>query len=364
MTPTTITPTTDQSTIPDPTVTGSHSPRPTIRPVAVVTGGSAGVGRAVVRELADRGYDVGILARGAEGLAAAAREVHERGGCALPVTTDVADAAAVEAAAERIERELGPIDAWVNVAMTTIFAPIDDITADEFERATRVTYLGQVHGTMAALRRMRPRDRGVIVSVGSALAFRSIPLQAPYCGAKFACRGFHDSVRTELRHAGSRVRVAQVHLPAVNTPQFGWCRNRLGRHAMPVPPIYQPELVARRIVDTVRRPRRQRIVGVWNRLLIELDKLAPGVLDHYAARAAFDAQQTDEPVDPRLDGNLVEARDDDRDHGAHGGFDDQASGMRSPSFLVTLPGVAADVVRAVVARAREAVSDRRSAATG
>jgi short-subunit dehydrogenase len=330
----------------------------TAGPVAVVTGASAGVGRATARRLADVGYDVALLARGRGGLMAAADDVRDRGRRALAIPVDVADASSVDAAADRIENELGPIDAWINVAMTTIFAPVSDISAAEFQRATDVTYLGQVHGTMAALARMRPRDRGVIVSVGSALAFRAIALQSPYCGAKFACRGFHGAVRAELRHDKSAVRVAQVHLPAVDTPQFGWCRNRLDRHPMPVPPIYSPETCARVIVAVARRPRRQRIVGWWNRGLIQLDKVAPGVLDHFAARATWDSQQTDEPADPSAPGNLFDPVDADVDHGAHGTFGDQDRGMREPSFLRSLPGTAVDVCRAAIDRCREVVADR------
>jgi NAD(P)-dependent dehydrogenase (short-subunit alcohol dehydrogenase family) len=331
-----------------------HRERPL---VAVVTGGSAGVGRATVRRLADAGYDVGVLARGHAGLTAAAEDVEARGRRALAIATDVADADAVEQAADRIEAELGPIDVWINVAMTTIFAPLSEIGAAEFERATDVTYLGQVHGTMAALRRMRPRDRGVIVSVGSALAFRSIALQSPYCGAKFACRGFHGAVRAELRHEHSRVRVAQVHLPAVDTPQFGWCRNRLDHQPMPVPPIYPPELCARVIVAVAQRPRRQRIVGWWNRGLIQFDKIAPGLLDHFAARATWEGQQTDEPADPDRDGNLFDPLDSVDDRGASGTFGDQDGGMTEPSFIRSIPGTARDLGRAAVSRCREIADD-------
>jgi NAD(P)-dependent dehydrogenase (short-subunit alcohol dehydrogenase family) len=307
------------------------------------------VGRATVRRLAEVGYDVGILARGRAGLGAAARDVVARGRRALAIATDVADAEAVERAADRVEAELGPIDVWINVAMTTIFAPLSEIGAAEFQRATDVTYLGQVHGTMAALRRMRPRGRGVIVSVGSALAFRSIALQSPYCGAKFACRGFHGAVRAELRHERSDVRVAQVHLPAVDTPQFGWCRNRLDHQPMPVPPIYPPELCARVIVAVAQRPRRQRIIGWWNRGLIQLDKVAPGVLDHFAARATWEGQQTGEPAD---------------DRGATGAFGDQDGGMLEPAFIRSIPGTVRDGARAAASRCREVAADWLGRSTG
>lgn len=330
-------------------------------PVAVVTGASAGVGRATAREFARQGYDVAVLARGRVGLAAVAAEVAALGRRSLQLEVDVADADAVERAADEVEEALGHIDVWVNVAMTTVFAHIEQITAEEFERATKVTYLGQVHGTMSALRRMRPRDRGVIVSVGSALAFRSIALQAPYCGAKFATRGFHDSVRVELRHAGSRVHIAQVHLPAVNTPQFGWCRNRLGRHSMPVPPMYQPEVAAGRIVAVAQRPRRQRIVGSWNWMLVQANKVIPGVLDHYAAATTVAGQQTEESTDPDAPGNLFEPVDgpDGRDHGARGEFGDQAGGVLAAPFLKALPRTLLDAGRALGDRCREVLDDWR-----
>jgi NAD(P)-dependent dehydrogenase (short-subunit alcohol dehydrogenase family) len=247
--------------------------------VVVVTGASAGVGRATAVAFAERGARVALIARGEAGLDGAVKEIDNLGGRGLAVPTDVADAGAVEAAATLIEEELGPIDVWVNNAMTTVFAPADRITADEYQRATAVTYLGQVHGTLAALRRMKPRDRGTIVNVGSALAYRPIPLQAPYCAAKFAVRGFTGSLRTELLHQGSKVRVAMVHLPAVNTPQFGWCRAKVSRHPQPVPPIYEPDVAAQAIVRVALDGRRHDIVGVWNWLIIQGNKLAPGVLD-------------------------------------------------------------------------------------
>jgi len=212
--------------------------------VAVVTGASAGVGRATVRRFAREGWSVGLLARGRDGLEGARREVEEAGGRAVVVPVDVADAEAVEAAAEEVEATLGPIDVWVNDAMVTVFSPVHEITADDFRRVTEVNYLGAVHGTLAALRRMRPRDRGTIVQVGSALAYRAIPLQSAYCATKFALRGFTDSLRTELLHEGSRVHVTSVHLPALNTPQFGWSKTAMTRQPQPVPPIFQPEVAA------------------------------------------------------------------------------------------------------------------------
>ncbi len=329
------------------------------RPIAVVTGASAGVGRATVRELAHRGFDVGLLARGTVGLDAARREVEAIGGRAVAVETDVADADAVERAADAVERELGPIDVWVNVAMTTVFARVDDVTPAEFERTTQVTYLGQVYGTMAALRRMRERDRGVIVSVGSALAFRAIALQAPYCGSKFATRGFHDSLRAELRHDGSRIRIVQVHLPAVDTPQFDWCRNKMGWRAMPAGPIYRPEVAARAIVDALERPRRQRIVGVWNGLLVRANNLMPGVVDHFAALTTLEDQQTDERLPPDAPDNLDAPLDGPagRDYGAAGSFGDQTGGMVTWSFVRSIPSTVRNLATAVARRASEVRHD-------
>jgi NAD(P)-dependent dehydrogenase (short-subunit alcohol dehydrogenase family) len=290
--------------------------------VAVITGASAGVGRAAAVAFAERGADVGLLARGGDGLEAAAKEVEAAGATALPLATDVADADAVEAAADRIERELGPIDVWVNNAMTSVFAPFAEIGPDEYERVTAVTYLGYVNGTRAALRRMIPRDEGVVVQVGSALAYRSIPLQSAYCAAKHAIKGFTESVRCELVHEKSRVQVSMVQLPALNTPQFDWVLSRLPRRARPVPPIYQPEVAARAIVAMAERPRREMWVGGSTVLTLLANKLAPGLLDRYLARSGFGAQQTDEPEDPARPFNLWEPVAGD--HGAHGRFDRQA----------------------------------------
>lgn len=287
--------------------------------VVVVTGGTAGVGRAAVRAFAAEGADVGILARGRDGLEAAAREVETAGARALPISTDVADSHAVDRAAERVEEELGPIDVWVNNAMTSVFSPVRSMLADEFRRVTEVTYLGTVHGTLAALRYMLPRDRGVIVQVGSALAYRAIPLQAAYCAAKHAIAGFTESLRTELLHDGSSVQVCNVHLPAVNTPQFDWSKSRMPREAQPVPPIFQPEVAARAIVHVARYPRRELLVGypTWKAVLA--DKVVPGAADHWLARTGYDSQQTDEPRDPQAPFNLWAPVPGD--HGAHGRFD-------------------------------------------
>ena len=292
------------------------------REVAVVTGASAGVGRATAGLFAARGADVALVARGHDGLTAAAREVEASGGRALVLPTDVADAEAVEAAAERVESELGPIDVWANVAMTTVFAPSWEISAEEFRRATDVTYLGFVHGTLAALRRMRPRNLGTIANAGSALAYRAIPLQSAYCGAKHAMRGFTDSVRTELLHEKSGVWVTSVHLPALNTPQFGWCLNKLPKHPQPVPPIYQPEVAAEGIWFAAHHRRREVWVGAPTVATILANRLAPGLLDRYLARSGFDSQQTDLPSPPDRPVDLYEPIAGD--HGAHGIFDDRA----------------------------------------
>ena len=317
------------------------------RPVAVVTGASAGVGRAVARALAERGFDVGLIARGQGGLDGAVEDVHAAGRQALAVAADVADWNRVDAAASQVEQQLGAIAVWVNTAMTTVFSPFAQITAAEFRRATEVTYLGQVHGTMAALSRMCPRDRGNIVNVGSALSFLGIPLQSAYCGAKFAVRGFTESVRAELLHDGSNVQISLVHLPAVNTPQFDWCKSNLPRRPQPVPPVYQPEAAAAAILAALDG-RRASVLGSWNRVIIAGTKLMPGVLQRYAARTGYDSQQTDEPVDSNRASNLFGPVDDRSDHGAHGRFDARAVGALDGRFLGSLPGTARDLARSAV----------------
>lgn len=326
--------------------------------VAVVTGASAGVGRATVRELASRGYDVAVLARGRAGVDAAVAEVEAAGRRGLGLTVDVSDHDAVDAAAATVETELGPIDVWINNAMTTVFGRVSDVSPDEFERATRVTYLGQVWGTMAALRRMRPRRRGTIVSVGSALAFRGIPLQSAYCGAKFGVRGFHDSLRTELIDEGSDIRISEVHLPAVNTTQFGWCRSKLRFHPQPVPPIYQPEVAAGAIADAVDDAPRHRLLGTWNWLLVKLSQWMPGVGDHYLARSGIESQKTDIEIDEDRPDDLFRPLDDDEDHGSHGIFDDVAGGVLTASFLRSVPQMIVDLVGSVRDRIAQ-VRDRR-----
>jgi short-subunit dehydrogenase len=328
-----------------------------LMPVAVVTGASAGVGRATVRRLAAEGYDIGLLARGAGGLDATAREVERVGRRAVPCTVDVARWDEVDGAASTVERELGPIDVWVNDAMTTVFGVVADVRAEEIRRATEVTYLGQVHGTLAALDRMRPRDRGRIVNVGSALAFVGIPLQAAYCGAKFAVRGFTESVRAELLAAGSHVTISQVHLPAVNTPQFGWCESKMARKAQPVPPIYEPELIADRIVAAARDGRPSDVIGSWNRGLVVLAQVMPGVVARYAARTCIESQQTREPEDPDRASNLWKPVDEAIDAGARGTF--HGGGVLAPSFLASLPQAAADLGHAVADEVRAGLDRRR-----
>ncbi len=299
--------------------------------VVVVTGATAGVGRAVVREFARQKAQIGLIARGKDGLAATKREVEELGGKALMLPTDVADAQQVEQAAERTEQELGPIDIWVNNAMTTIFAPFLKITPDEFKRATEVTYLGQVYGTMAALKRMHPRNEGTIVQVGSALAYRSIPLQSPYCGAKHAIVGFTDSIRSELIHDKSAVHMTAVMLPAMNTPQFSWCRTRLPNHPQPVPPIFEPEVAARAIVWAASHKRREVYVGFPTLKAIYGNELAPAYADRYLAEHAYQGQQTSQPVKPDRPDNLFEPVD--ADYGAHGVFGNRAKKVSVQSSL-------------------------------
>ena len=289
--------------------------------VVVITGASAGAGRATARAFAQEKAAIGLIARGRAGLEGARRDVEALGGRGLVLPLDVADANAMEEAATEIENSLGPIDVWVNVAMVSVFSPIKEMTAQEFKRVTEVTYLGYVNGTLAALKRMLPRDKGVIIQVGSALAYRGIPLQAAYCAAKHAIQGFCDSLRCELLHDRSKVRVTMIQMPAMNTPQFSWVKSRLSRKAQPVPPIYEPEVGARAIVFASHHPRREIYVGLPTVEAIVGDKIAPDLLDHYLARTCFDAQQTNEPEDPNRPGNLWEPLDAEKDHGAHGPFD-------------------------------------------
>jgi NAD(P)-dependent dehydrogenase (short-subunit alcohol dehydrogenase family) len=288
--------------------------------VVVITGASAGVGRATARAFANRGASIGLLARGRDGLEGARRDVEARGGRALVLPTDVAEADAVEVAAEAVEGAFGPIDVWVNNAMVSVFSPVKEMRPEEYRRVTEVTYLGYVHGTLSALRRMLPRDRGAIIQVGSALAYRGIPLQSAYCAAKHAIQGFCDSLHSELIHDGSKVRLMMVQMPAMNTPQFGWVKSRLPRKGQPVPPIYQPEVAAEAIhwAATHDHGRREIYVGWPTVEAIVGNKIAPGWLDRYLARTCYDAQMTDEPEDRNRPDNLWYPVPGD--HGAHGSF--------------------------------------------
>ena len=292
----------------------------------VVTGASAGVGRATAHAFAKRGDNVALLARGKAGLEGAAREVRELGGTPLVIPTDVADADAIDKAAEQIEQELGPIDIWVNNAMASVFSPVDEMTPEEYKRVTEVTYLGTVYGTLAALRRMKRNGGGHIIQIGSALAYRGIPLQSAYCGAKHAIQGFCDSLRAELIHDDSPVKLTMIQLPAVNTPQFDWVKSRLPGRAQPVPPIYQPEVVADAVVWCSERTKRELLLGASAAIVVTGNKFAANVGDHYLAATGFKSQQTGVPEDPDRPNNLWSPVDDEVDHGTHGRFDDRAHG--------------------------------------
>ena len=291
------------------------------REVVVVTGGSAGLGRATAVAFAREGADVAVLARGEERLAQTREQLERFGVRALALPVDVADAAAVEDAAAAIESQLGEIDIWVNNAMVSVFSPVLQMKPNEYHRVTEVTYLGAVHGTLAALRRMIPRDRGVIVQVGSALAYRAIPLQSAYCAAKHAVQGFTESLRSELFHDGSRVRVCMVQMPALNTPQFDWVRSRLPRRAQPVPPVFQPEVGAAAVVFAAHHDRSEMYVGFPSVKAIVANRVAPRLLDRYLGRVGFDDQQTDEPEHERPDNLFAPAPGD---WAAHGRFDEHA----------------------------------------
>src|SRR5207248_2771484 len=312
-----------------------------------ITGASAGVGRATARKFARSGARVALLARGRDGLEAARKEVEEFGAKALVVLVDVADAEQVEAAAVQIEAEFGKIDIWINNAMVSVFSPIKEMTPEEFRRVTEVTFLGCVYGTLAALKRMLPRDRGTIVQVGSALAYRSIPLQAAYCAAKHAMRGFTDSLRCELLHQKSKVRVTMVQLPALNTPQFGWVKSRLPRKAQPVPPIFQPEVAAEAIHFAAHHPRREFYVGWPSVKAIVANKIAPSLLDRILARRGYESQQYDGAEDPNRPHNLWAPVASDQ--GAHGDFDARAKTWSAQWWLNEHRGAALTLLAAILA---------------
>lgn len=304
--------------------------------VVVVTGGSAGVGRAVVRRFAQEGAHIGIIARGIEGLEGAKKDVEKLGGQAIICQGDVADPETTERAAQMVESEFGPIDVWVNNATTSVFSPIKEMTADEFKRVTEVTYLGVVYGTQAALKRMFPRDRGTVVQVGSALAYRAIPLQSAYCAAKHAIQGFTESLRSELIHDDSNVHVTMVHLPAVNTPQFSWNKSRLPRHPMPNPPIYQPEIMADAIHYAAHAVRREMTVGYPAIIAIYGNKFFPGIGDWYLGETGYESQMTDDLIDPNRPHNLWEPVEGDQ--GARGIFDEQSYNFSPQAWANTHPG--------------------------
>lgn len=332
----------------------------TDRLVAVVTGASAGVGRATAIALAERGYDVGLIARGRAGLRGAADDVKAAGGEPLILQADVADFDAVDAAADAAEAQLGPIEVWVNNAMTTVFGPVSKVSSAEIERTTAVTYLGQVHGTLAALARMKPRRRGRIVNVGSALAFVGIPLQAAYCGSKFACRGFTESVRAELLAEGSPVTISMVHLPAVDTPQFDWCESKMDAPAQPVPPIYPPEEAAAAIVAAAEDGRRADVMGSWNRVVVAGASFAPGVMAHFVAETGIESQKDEGTVGPGRESNLYEAVDDDHDVGMRGRFAEVAHGVMTPDFLKSVPETAVTLAGSIAASLGDRVRQARS----
>ncbi|MHB1424546.1 MAG: SDR family oxidoreductase [Gemmataceae bacterium] len=290
--------------------------------VVVITGASAGVGRATAQAFARRGAHIGLVARGKDGLEGARRDVEELGGKGLILPVDVSDAEQVERAATAVEETFGPIEIWVNNAMVSVFSPVKEMTAEDYRRVTEVTYLGVVHGTLSALRRMLPRDRGSIVQVGSALAYRGIPLQSAYCAAKHAIQGFTESLRCELIHDRSNVKVTMVQMPGMNTPQFDWVKSRLPKKPQPVPPVYQPEIAAEAIYHAAHRYRREWYVGGSTAITIPGNKIAPGLGDWYLGKTGVKSQQTEEPTDPQAPNNLYEPLVGD--HGAHGRFDRMA----------------------------------------
>jgi len=331
--------------------------------VVVVTGSSGGIGRATAEAFGARGAKVALLARGEEGLAGAARDVERAGGQALQIPVDVADAPQVEAAAARTEEVFGPIDVWVNVAFTSVFAQFTDIAPEEYKRVTEVNYLGYVYATMAALKRMLPRDSGTIVQVGSALAYRGIPLQTAYCGSKHAIQGFHEALRCELMHNKSNVHVTMVQMPAVNTPQFDWVLSRLPKPAQPVPPIYQPELAARGVLYAADHPKRREYwVGGSTMGTLIANAVAPGLLDRYLARTGFSSQQVERPLPPEHPMNLWEPADGTtgRDYTAHGSFDARSTDRSAQLWASHHHGTLAAAAGAGLLAAAAAVASART----
>lgn len=290
--------------------------------VIVVTGASAGVGRAIAREFGKEKAKIGLIARNPDGLEAAKKEIEAAGGQAIVLPLDVSDSNSVEKATSEVESSLGPIDVWVNDAMVSVFSPVTEMLPEEFKRVTEVTYLGYVYGTLSALKRMKTRDQGIIIQIGSALAYRSIPLQSAYCASKHAISGFTESLRTELLHDSSKVKICQINLPAVNTPQFSWVKSRLPRHPQPVPPIYQPEVIARAVRYISHHPRRRMDIAFSTLKAVIAEKIVPSVADEYLARYGYSSQQTDQPVQPDRKDNLWSPLPGD--HGAHGIFSSRA----------------------------------------
>jgi NADP-dependent 3-hydroxy acid dehydrogenase YdfG len=307
--------------------------------VVVITGASAGVGRAIARAFGKRGAHIGLLARGEEGLEAARRDIEEFGGKAIVLPTDVADPEQVEAAAQKVEETFGPIDVWINDAMESVFSPFKDIEPEIYKRVTEVAYLGFVYGTMSALHHMLPRNQGRIIQIGSALAYRSIPLQSAYCGAKHAIMGFTDSVRCELIHDRSNVKITMVQLPAVNTPQFDWVKSRLPRKPQPVPPIYQPEVIADAVAWVTDHYRRELFIGFNTAIIIQGNKVLPALGDWYLGKTGYNAQQTDQQVNSKRQNNIWEPVDQEQDYGAHGDFDKQARRKSWQLWADTHPGL-------------------------
>jgi NADP-dependent 3-hydroxy acid dehydrogenase YdfG len=307
--------------------------------VVVITGASAGVGRAIARAFGKRGAHIGLLARGEAGLEAACREIETCGGKALVLPTDVADANQIEEAAQKVEETFGPIDVWINDAMESVFSPFQEIEPEVYKRVTEVAYLGFVYGTMSALRRMLPRDRGKIIQIGSALAYRSIPLQSAYCGAKHAIMGFTDSIRCELIHEQSHVKITMVQLPAVNTPQFQWVKSHLPRQPQPVPPIYQPEVIADAVTWVTDHYRRELFIGLNTAVIIQGNKVFPALGDWYLGKTGYQSQQTTHPVDPERQNNIWKPLDEEKDYGAHGRFDQRARSRSWQLWADTHPGL-------------------------